>query len=150
MVAALDDQVTPEWVLATAEPMLRATGLSANKTASVRDLAARVLDGRLSLDPHRLSRRSDQDITEDLSAVRGIGTWSAQMFLMHQLRRPDIWPTGDLGVRKGYALAWNISVPTPKELDLLGEPFRPYRSVLAWYCWQAANLERNAVPSGVK
>jgi DNA-3-methyladenine glycosylase II len=72
--------------------------------------------------------------------VRGIGKWSADMFLMFQLRRLDIWPTGDLGVRKGYAVGWGVPVPTPKELDGLGEQYHPYRSVLAWYCWQAGWL----------
>ena len=59
---------------------------------------------------------------------------------MFQLRRMDVWPTGDLGIRKGYGLAWGIPTPTPKQLDLLGEPYRPYRTVVAWYCWRAAQL----------
>ena len=71
-----------------------------------------------------------------LSTVRGIGKWSAEMFLMFQLRRLDVWPTGDLGVRKGYARAWNLETPTPKQLELLGEPYHPYRSGVAWHCWQ--------------
>jgi DNA-3-methyladenine glycosylase II len=75
-----------------------------------------------------------------LTTVRGIGKWSAEMFLMFQLRRLDVWPTGDLGVRKGYALAWQVPVPTPKQLDALGEPFHPFRSVVAWYCWRAVPL----------
>jgi DNA-3-methyladenine glycosylase II len=69
------------------------------------------------------------------------------MFLMFQLRRMDVWPVGDLAVRKGYGFAWSIPTPTPKQLELLGEPYRPYRSVVAWYCWQAVELYAGATPS---
>jgi DNA-3-methyladenine glycosylase II len=75
-----------------------------------------------------------------LIGVRGIGRWTIDVFLMFQLRRLDVWPVGDLGVRRGYALAWNVPTPTPRALDSLGDPYRPYRSVLAWYCWQADEL----------
>jgi DNA-3-methyladenine glycosylase II len=84
-----------------------------------------------------------------LSTVRGIGKWTAEMFLMFQLRRLDVWPTGDLGVRKGYGLAWGIPTPTAKELEPLGGPYRPYRSVLAWYCWRAAELYAGAGDSAL-
>jgi DNA-3-methyladenine glycosylase II len=94
----------------------------------------------VTLDPAGLSSQSDDEIVARLSSVKGIGTWTAQMFLMFQLGRLDVWPTGDLGVRKGFALAWAIPTPTPKQLDPLGDPYRPYRSVLAWYCWRAAEL----------
>ena len=78
-------------------------------------------------------------------AVRGIGPWTAHMFLLFTLRRPDVWPTGDLGVRVGYARAYGLAEPpTPRELEALGEPFRPHRSVVAWYCWRAADT---ATPS---
>jgi DNA-3-methyladenine glycosylase II len=71
------------------------------------------------------------------------------MFLLFQLRRLDVWPVGDLGVRQGYALAWDAPRPTPRELDLLGEPFRPYRTVLTWYCWRAAELRGGAAQSAL-
>jgi DNA-3-methyladenine glycosylase II len=140
LMVALDGSVTPERVLAIPTEALRAAGLSGAKAESLRDLAAKALDGSITFDPRRLARQSDDDIVTQLSAVRGIGTWSAQMFLMFQLRRPDVWPTGDLAMRKGFAHAWEIPAPTPKQLEALGEPFRPYRSVLAWYCWRAARL----------
>jgi DNA-3-methyladenine glycosylase II len=128
---------------------LRAVGLSANKAASMRDLATKVLDGSVVLDPAGLRRQSDDEVIASLSGVRGIGTWTAQMFLMFQLRRLDVWPTGDLGVRKGFGLAWGMPTPTPKQLDPLGEPYRPYRSVLAWYCWRAAELYGGAAGSAL-
>jgi DNA-3-methyladenine glycosylase II len=133
---ALLGEVTPERLLSTPTEDLRAAGLSMNKAASLHDLAAKALDGTISLDPRSLARRGDADIVARLSTVRGIGKWSAEMFLMFQLRRLDVWPTGDLGVRKGYARAWQIETPTPKQLELLGEPYHPYRSIVAWYCWQ--------------
>ncbi len=71
------------------------------------------------------------------------------MFLLFQLRRLDVWPTGDLGVRKGYGLAWRVPTPTPKQLEALGDPYRPYRSVLAWYCWRAAELYAGAADSAL-
>jgi DNA-3-methyladenine glycosylase II len=149
LVAALGGEVTPERLLATAPEVLRAAGLSGNKVLSVQDLAAKVIDGTVVLDPRRLARESDEDIVARLTTVRGIGKWSAEIFLMFQLRRLDVWPTGDLVVRKGFALAWNIPTPTPKQLDALGEPYRPYRSVVAWYCWRAAQLYAGATPTAV-
>jgi DNA-3-methyladenine glycosylase II len=140
LVTALDGDVTPERVLATSPEVLRAAGLSGNKLTSLLDLASKVLDGTVVLDPRRLARESDEEVVARLTTVRGIGKWSAEMFLMFQLRRLDVWPTGDLGVRKGYALAWQVPVPTPKQLDALGEPFHPFRSVVAWYCWRAVPL----------
>jgi DNA-3-methyladenine glycosylase II len=139
LVAALGD-VTAEQVLATPVETLRAAGLSGRKVESLRDLATKTLDGTVVLDPRRLARLGDEEITARLSTVRGIGTWSADIFLMFRLRRLDVWPTGDLGVRKGYALAWQVPVPTEKQLVPLGEPYRPYRSVVAWYCWRAVQL----------
>ncbi|MSW44870.1 MAG: DNA-3-methyladenine glycosylase 2 family protein [Actinobacteria bacterium] len=129
---------TPEAVLALDPSALRGAGLSTAKTLAVLDLAAHVADGRLSL--HRLGRMDDEAVISHLVAVRGIGPWTAQMFLMNELGRLDIWPTGDLGVRTGFALAFDLdSVPSPAQLEELGDQFRPYRSVLAWYCWRVAD-----------
>jgi DNA-3-methyladenine glycosylase II len=138
LVAALGGDVVPEAVLALAPEELRAAGLSGNKAASVSDLAAKVLDGTVVLDPRGLARESDEELIERLSSVRGIGRWTAEMFLMFQLRRLDVWPSGDLGVRRGYGVAWGIPMPSARELEPLGEVFRPYRSAVAWYCWRAA------------
>jgi DNA-3-methyladenine glycosylase II len=149
LIAALGGEVTPERLLATPAEALRAAGLSGNKMLSLQDLSAKVLDGTVVLDPRRLSRESDDEVVARLTTVRGIGKWSAEIFLMFQLRRLDVWPTGDLGVRKGFGLAWGIPAPTPKQLDALGEPYRPYRSIVAWYCWRAAQLYAGAAATDV-
>jgi DNA-3-methyladenine glycosylase II len=140
LIAALGDEVTPKRLLALPAGTLRSAGLSASKAASLQDLAAKVLDGTVVLDPPGLRRESDAEVVARLTAVRGIGKWTAEMFLMFQLRRLDVWPTGDLGVRKGFGLAWEIPTPTAKQLEPLGDPYRPYRSVVAWYCWRAAEI----------
>ena len=149
LTAALDGAVEPEGLLALSPEALRAVGLSANKVASLRDLATKVLDGTVILTPRRLARVSDEEVIARLSTVRGIGTWTAEMFLIFQLRRLDVWPTGDLGVRRGYGLAWKVPMPSARELEPLGEPFRPYRSVVAWYCWRAAELYAGAADSAL-
>ena len=149
LIAALGNEVTPERVLAQPAEALRAAGLSANKTASLQDLASKVLDGTVVLDPAGLRAESDDEVVARLSTVRGIGKWTAEMFLMFQLRRLDVWPTGDLGVRKGFGLAWGIPTPTAKQLEPLGDPYRPYRSVVAWYCWRAAELYGRAQDSAL-
>ena len=138
--AALDGVPTPEAVLALPVETLRAAGLSGNKAASVRDLAQKVLDGDVELD--RVARLSDDEIVRELTLVRGIGRWTAEMFLMFQLGRLDVWPVDDLGVRKGYAMLFElVPPPTAKALEPLGEPLRPYRSLAAWYCWRAADTQ---------
>jgi DNA-3-methyladenine glycosylase II len=141
--------LTPEGVLALPDAKLRSVGLSGAKTASIRDLAAKSLDGTVPL--RGLSRLSDEEIVERLSSVRGIGPWTAEMFLMFQLGRPNVWPVGDLGVRNGYRIAYGLDeMPTPKQLLPLGEAYRPYRSVAAWYCWAAVHLARGdmVLPGG--
>ena len=149
LIAAMDGEVTPERLLTLPTETLRSAGLSARKAASLQDLATKVLDGTVVLDPAGLRAQSDAEVIERLSAVQGIGKWTAEMFLMFQLRRLDVWPTGDLGVRKGFGLAWGISTPTPKQLEPLGDPYRPYRSVVAWYCWRAAELYGRAQDSAL-
>ena len=145
VVEAVGGEVTPAAVLATPEPVLRASGLSGAKAASLLDLAARVEDGTVPM--ARLGRWSDDEVVAALTVVRGIGPWTAQMFLMNALSRPDVWPTGDYGVRAGFARAWGLAeLPTPAALGASGEPFRPHRSLVAWYCWRAAD-ERTA-PAG--
>jgi|SRR5271165_2562628 len=149
LVAALDGEITPERLLSLPDDALRAAGLSRRKAESLRDLAVKVLDGTVVLDPPGLRAESDAEVIAGLSSVRGIGAWTAQMFLLFQLRRLDVWPTGDLGVRKGYGLAWGVPTPTAKELEPLGDPYKPYRSVLAWYCWRAAELYAGAADSAL-
>ena len=149
LVDVLDAKVDAEHVLAASDEALRGAGLSGNKAASIRDLATKVLDGTVVLDPRGLARESDEEVIARLSTVRGIGRWTAEMFLLFQLRRLDVWPTGDLGVRRGYGLAYGIPTPTPKALEAYGDAFRPYRSVAAWYCWRANELYAGAGESAV-
>ena len=149
LIAALGGEVTPERLLSLPSGTLRSVGLSAAKAASLQDLATKVLDGTVVLDPKGLRAQSDAEVVARLSTVRGIGKWTSEMFLMFQLRRLDVWPTGDLGVRRGFGLAWGIPTPTAKELEPLGDPYRPYRSVVAWYCWRAAELYGGAAASAV-
>jgi len=144
--------LSPEGVLACPEEALRAAGLSAAKTRSIRALAGRAATGELPL--HDVESVGDEELIERLSSVPGIGRWTAEMFLIFQLGRLDVWPVGDLGVRKGYANAWGLpEPPTPKELAAYGEVFRPYRSVAAWYCWRAVDTvvpDSSAKPAPAK
>src|SRR3989475_11669058 len=140
-VALFDGDLSPEAVLAVPPRKLRAAGLSGRKVASIRDLAAKVVDGTVPLD--RIGRLADEDVITRLSVVRGIGQWTAEMFLIFQLRRLGVWPVVEHGLRKGYALAYGLKrLPTSKELQALGERFRPYRTVAAWYCWRAVSEQR--------
>jgi DNA-3-methyladenine glycosylase II len=136
--ALYDGHLTAEAILRTPVEQLRAVGLSSAKAASILDLAARTADGTVPLD--RIEELGDAEIVERLVQVRGIGRWTAEMFLIFQLRRLDVWPVDDLAVRKGYARIHRLPAsPTPKELDPLGERYRPYRTVAAWYCWRATD-----------
>lgn len=149
LLVALGGDPAPETLIGLPDEALRTAGLSANKAASLLDLARKVLDGTVVLSPRGLGRQSNEEVAARLTAVRGIGPWTADMFLLFQLRRLDVWPVGDLGVRRGYGLAWNISMPSARDLEPLGEPYRPYRSIAAWYCWRAAELYAGAAHSAL-
>jgi DNA-3-methyladenine glycosylase II len=137
-LALFDGALTPAAVAATSVERLRSAGLSGSKAASVKDLAAKVLDGTVPLGDE--DGLGDDEIIARLSSVRGIGRWTAEMFLIFQLRRLDVWPVEDYGVRKGYARAYGLAeLPTPKALIQLGERFRPYRTIAAWYCWRVVD-----------
>ena len=122
-IAALDDAA------------LRAVGLSGQKVGYLRDLSARIADGRLRLD--ELERLSDDDVVERLTSVKGFGRWTAEMFLMFRLHRPDVLPVGDLGIVKAVQRLYRLrKTPDAKRLLKIGEAWRPYRSVASWYLWQ--------------
>jgi DNA-3-methyladenine glycosylase II len=141
--------LTPETLTAVPDEALRAAGLSGNKLASLRDLSAKILDGTLDL--KRSSRLGDDDLVAALVTVRGIGRWTAEMYLMFELRRLDVWPVDDLGVRQGYGLAWGLpAAPSAKELAPLGDRFRPYRSIVARYCWAAVVLFRGGTDPALR
>ena len=143
-----DDRFDAPGVLARGEVPLRAAGLSGAKAATVLALAAHVVDGSVRL--ARIGRLTDDEVVAQLTAVRGIGPWTAQMFCLFDLHRLDVWPTGDYGVRVGFGLATGMeATPTPAELARAGEPFRPYRSVAAWYSWRAVEADRAGEPADV-
>jgi DNA-3-methyladenine glycosylase II len=138
-VDTLDGQVTPQAVLAVTPEALRKAGLSGNKAVSIVDLATKATDGTVPLAD--LDELDDEEIITRLSTVRGIGRWTAEMFLMFELRRFDVWPVDDFGVRNGWTLIHSLPVMIkPRELREEGERFRPYRSIAAWYCWQAVGV----------
>jgi 3-methyladenine DNA glycosylase/8-oxoguanine DNA glycosylase len=127
----------PKLVLKTPDKKLRAAGLSRSKIAALKDLAAKTIDGTVPT-ARQLAKMSDEEIVTRLTAVRGIGRWTAEMLLLFDLGRPDVWPVHDYGVRKGFAKTFGKrELPTPKQLLKHGEKWRPYRSVVAWYFWRA-------------
>jgi 3-methyladenine DNA glycosylase/8-oxoguanine DNA glycosylase len=147
--ALVDGPLTAETLLAVPDERLRGAGLSAAKLASLRDLSAKVLDGSVALSG--AARLADDEIIARLVAVRGIGRWTAEMYLLFELRRLDVWPVDDLGVRQGYGLLWSIDPPPPaRQLATLGDPFRPYRSVVARYCWEAVALFRRGTDPSMR
>ena len=132
----------PAKVLGTPDEALRAAGLSRAKTAALKDLAAKAVDGTVP-SGRALLRMSDDEIIARLTQVRGIGRWTVEMLLLFDLGRPDVWPVDDYGVRKGFAKTFHKrKLPTPKQLMKHGEKWRPYRSVAAWYFWRALDDSR--------
>jgi DNA-3-methyladenine glycosylase II len=140
---------TPEEILALEDVQLRTAGLSRQKIAAVKDLAARTLDG--TVPPlAKLRRMSEEEILERLTQVRGIGEWSVQMFLIFRLGRADVLPIHDLGIRKGFQIVYGYEdVPKPQVILEYGERWRPYRSIASWYLWRAAD-EKSAKKSAAK
>ena len=144
MLAAFGDGETLDLdAIAEAEDdAVRACGMSRAKTAAVRDLVARQRAGTL---PTRdaLLAMPDADVIRELTAVRGVGPWTAQMVLLFNLGRPDVWPVADLGVQEGFRIIAGLDArPTAKEMVALGEPYAPWRSVAAWYGWRAVHEAR--------
>ena len=136
--ALIDGPITPQRILELEPEVIRSAGLSGAKRDAVLDLAAHGARGELEMST--LDTLDDEALTRWLCRVRGIGPWTAQMFLLFELGRLDVWPTGDLGVRRGFGHAFRQGeTPTARELAPLGEPFRPFRSIVAWYCWRAAD-----------
>ena len=132
------DGLSPAGVLALPDGAMRTAGLSGSKAAAVADLARKVEDGTVPLAD--VDSLSDDELIARLVQVRGIGPWTAQMFLMFQLRRLDVWPVDDYGVRKGWSTAHGLKETiTPRALQAEGERFRPYRTIAAWYCWRVVD-----------
>ena len=139
-------RLSPEDIIEASDEALRGAGLSRNKMMALRDLAAKTLDGTVPK-LARLKRMGDEEIIERLTQVRGIGRWTVEMLLMSRLGRPDVLPVGDFGVRKGFSLVYGTEgMPTPKELILYGERWRPYCTVASWYMWRAVELPEGLLP----
>jgi DNA-3-methyladenine glycosylase II len=133
---------SPEQLLEVSEKDLRACGLSGRKTEYVRDLAAHVLSDELELD--RLQELGDEEVIEEIVAVRGLGRWTAEMFLIFHLQRPDVLSGGDLGIRKAVQIEYGLEeMPTPTQVLEIGDRWRPHRSLASLYLWESLA----AVPS---
>jgi len=130
-------EINPKRVLKISEAQMREAGVSGAKFKTIQGLAEAAHSKRIPInDLHKVE--SDSEIAEYLTSLWGIGPWTVDMFMMHQLGRLNIWPTGDLGVRRGYEKIYKLKEEiTPAELDKKGGKFSPYRSVVAWYCWRA-------------
>lgn len=127
---------TPEQLLEAEEADLRAAGLSGRKVEYVRDLAGHVLSGELELD--RLAELSDEEVVGEIVAVRGLGVWTAEMFLLFHLERPDVLSGGDLGIRKAVQIEYELDeMPAPARVLEIGEPWRPHRSLASLYLWES-------------
>ena len=128
---------TPARLLAIRKPVLRKAGLSGAKILAMKDLARKTLSGIVPT-LEQAQQMSDDELVERLTSVRGIGAWSVEMFLIFRLGRPDVLPIHDLGVRKGWCVAYGKKhMPKPKELLAFGERWRPYRTIASWYMWRA-------------
>ncbi|MBF6569493.1 MAG: DNA-3-methyladenine glycosylase 2 family protein [Candidatus Binataceae bacterium] len=130
---------SPARVLAADDAAMRAAGLSRQKLIYIRDLATHVVNGAIKF--ARFERMDDEEIIVELTRVQGIGRWTAEMFLMFNLGRPDVWPVDDLGVRNAVFKAYGLATPpSPRELREIGERWRPYRTVAVWYLWQSTRI----------
>ena len=136
LAQAAGDQMTPEAVLRLRPARMRKLGLSKQKVAYIRDLARLTRDGEV--DFTALPSLGDSEVTERLTRVKGIGVWTAHMFLIFALRRPDVLPVGDLGIRAAVRKAYGLEqLPPPAEVERLGACWRPYATVASWYLWRS-------------
>ena len=137
---------TPDGILVVPEAALRAAGLSRAKTAYIRDLAARVRGGDVHLDA--LGALDDEGVVVELTKVKGIGRWTAEMFLMFRLHRPDVLPVGDLGIGNAIQRAYRLrKTPAPERMQRIAARWRPYRSVACWYLWRSLDAEPGQRPA---
>ncbi len=133
---------TPEDLVATSDEKLRGAGLSGAKTAAIKDIAAKTIEGIVP-SAAAIRKLSDVEILERLTSVRGVGPWTVEMLLIFTLGRKDVLPVSDYGVRKGFALIYGWKdLPTPKELIEYGQRWSPHRSTAAWYLWRALDLPK--------
>src|SRR5216683_3343802 len=138
--ALAGDPLTPEGILKLTDAQMRSVGLSKQKSAYLKDLAAKTHDG--SLDFARLAHASDEDVIEHLTQVKGIGVWTAHMFLIFSLRRPNVLPTGDYGVQVAVKKHYKKrKLPKPKDMERIAKCWEPYRSIACWYLWRSLDIK---------
>jgi DNA-3-methyladenine glycosylase II len=138
--ALAGDPLTPQGILKLSDEQLRSVGLSKQKSAYLKDLAAKTAAG--ALDFARLAELSDDEVIEHLTQVKGIGVWTAHMFLMFSLRRPNVLPTGDYGVQVAIKKHYKKrKLPKPKDMEKIARSWAPYRSVACWYMWRSLDIE---------
>jgi 3-methyladenine DNA glycosylase/8-oxoguanine DNA glycosylase len=138
--ALAGEPLTPEGVLKLSDEQLRSVGLSKQKSAYLKDLAAKTASGQL--DFARLPELSDEEVIEHLTQVKGIGVWTAHMFLMFTLKRPDVLPTGDYGVQAAIKKHYRKrKLPKPHVMEKIARPWSPYRSVACWYLWKSLDVK---------
>ena len=152
LIAATSDPVSPEAVLALAPEQMRALGLSSQKAAYVRDLAAKTAAGEVAFE--KLPRLTDERVVAQLTQIKGVGVWTVHMFLMFAMRRPNVLPTGDLGIRNAVQRAYKLKKPpAPADIERIARSWHPYCSVASWYLWrslepQNAGTSADAVNQG--
>jgi DNA-3-methyladenine glycosylase II len=138
--ALAGDPVTPAGILKLSELQMRSVGLSKQKSSYLRDMAERAVRG--DLDFGKLHQLSDDEVISHLTQVKGVGTWTAQMFLMFTLKRPNVLPTGDLGVQMAIKKHYNKrKLPKPLQMEKIARAWEPYRSVACWYLWRSLDLK---------
>jgi DNA-3-methyladenine glycosylase II len=140
--AAGDGRLSPEAALALAPRRMRALGLSRQKIGYIRDIARHALSGQA--DFAALRKMPDEEVIRVLTGLKGVGVWTAHMFLIFALRRKDVLPSGDLGIRAAVKAAYNFpALPTPAQVEQVGEKWRPYRTVASWYLWRSQEPDAN-------
>jgi DNA-3-methyladenine glycosylase II len=140
VLSAAGTPLEPAGILKLTVPDLRAAGLSQQKASYVRDLAEKTASGELSFE--RLRRLRNDQVIQELRQVKGVGVWTAQMFLMFALRRPNVLPVGDLGVRNAIRKAYELeALPTPEQIEQIAEGWHPYCSFASWYLWRSLELK---------
>lgn len=132
--------VTPDGILKLNEQQMRAVGLSKQKSSYLRDLAAKTQSGLLNFE--KLADMTDADVIEHLTQVKGVGVWTAHMFLMFSMRRPDVLPTGDYGIQVAMKKCYRKrKLPKPKDMEKIAKPWVPYRSIACWYLWRSLDIK---------
>src|SRR5580700_6043092 len=138
--ALAGEPLTPEGILNLSDAQLRGVGLSKQKSAYLKDLSAKTAAGLL--DFARLPELSDEEVIQHLTQVKGVGVWTAQMFLMFSLRRPNVLPTGDYGVQMAIKKHYKKrKLPKPKDMEKIAKPWVPYRSIACWYLWRSLDIK---------